>query len=113
MSSIFDKIKTMVSASLRGTRPSKHIKETPSENTSRPSPVPEITDAAQDREGLPEVMDAPLTSTRESRTLSSPTPRIGFQSQVAEKQRDPAVDGDLEDERIVDLLKDNDTSSHT
>lgn len=108
MSSIFDKIITAINASIRGARPSQRRSETPREERPHTSTVPEIADASQDRAKLPEVTDAPLSSIPDSSPLSVPAPRTSHQGQVADNQRDLDIDGDLEDERIVDLLNDND-----
>jgi hypothetical protein len=82
MSSILDKIRTAINASMRGTRPSQRRSGTPTQDTPRDSVVPEITDANQDRAELPEITDAPLTSLRESSSLSSPAPHASLQSPV-------------------------------
>jgi hypothetical protein len=108
MSSIFDKIITAINASIRGARPSQRRSETPRQEKPHTSTVPDVTDASQDRAGRPEVTEAPLPPPRESSPLSVPAPRISHQGKVPDNQRDLDIDGDLEDGRIVDLLKDND-----
>jgi hypothetical protein len=108
MSSIFDKVITAINATIRGARPSKRRSETPRQVRPPASTVPEIADASQDRAEVPEVTDAPLSSGRETPPLSVPPPRTSHQRQLDDNRRDLDMDRDLEDERIVDLLKDND-----
>ena len=108
MSSIFDKIITAINASIRGARPSQRRSETPGQERPHASTVPEVTDASQDRAEFPEVTEAALPPPRDSSPLSVRAPSISHQGQLADNQRDLDIDGDLEDKRIVDLLKDND-----
>ena len=108
MSSILDKIKTAINASLRGTRRSQHRPESPPQDSPQNAAVPEITDASEARVELPEVTDAPLTSLHDSPPLSPPPPPQTDQSHVTERPIDAGPDEELEDERIVDLLKDAD-----
>lgn len=104
MSSLLDKIKSAVNASLRGPRHSKPAPESPTADIPRPTALPEVMDADPHEERLPEVTEAPLA---EAPMRPSPTPPGDAESRVVEKRQQPESSDDLEDERIVDLLQDN------
>lgn len=105
MSSLLDKIRSAVNASLRGARRPERMRETPAQDAPRPTAPLEIEDADPNKVELPEVTEAPLV---ESTLRTDSTPHEDSRIQVAEKPQGPDVDVDLEDERIVDLLQDDD-----
>jgi len=105
MSSLLDKIKSAVNASLRGTRHYKTASESPTQDMPRTGALPDIMDAHPGQNVLPEVTEASLV---EAPTLPSPALHADSSNRVTDRQHpDPATD-DLEDQRIVDLLQDND-----
>ncbi len=107
MSSLFDKLKALVSARARGPRRYRQAHEAPDEAAQETAAVPEVTEAHAHRRKMPEVTEGqqPTTETaRPARTAGAGQPAPRLQERAEAPDRDDA----LEDDRIVDLLKDKD-----
>jgi len=102
MSSLLNKLKALVSANVRGTRRYYKEPEAPAETVEDPASVPEVTDAPAQRRKVPEVTEAPQGAEDSTRTA---IPTSTAASRVQEPGKDEDRADTLEEERIVDLLK--------
>jgi hypothetical protein len=103
MSSLLGKLKTLINANLRGAE----RKETPAaEGAQESMEVPEVTEAPTGRQKLPEVTEATQSHSELARPAASASEAA---SRVAESQQDEERTETLEEERIVDLLKDKES----
>jgi hypothetical protein len=102
MSSLLNKLKTLIGANLRGAERYER-KDAPAAEAARESTgVPEVTEARARRRKLPEVIEAPRSDSapiRPGANAAQPAAR------VAEPQPDKEQPETLEEERIIDLLK--------
>jgi len=102
MSSLLDKLKALVSANVRGTRRYNKEPEAPAETGEDPASVPEVTEAPAQRRKVPQVTEAPQVAKDSTRTA---VPTRTAASRVKEPEQDENQADALEEERIVDLLK--------
>jgi hypothetical protein len=102
MSSLLDKLKALVSANVRGPRRYNKEPEAPAGTAEEPTSVPEVTEAPAQRRQVPEVTEAPQAAQDSARTT---VPTSTAASRVKESEKDADQAGALEEERIVDLLK--------
>lgn len=101
MSSLLNKLKTLIGASARGPRRYAANDDAPRPGTSVASAPREVTDARVSQNDNHETVEARRVMTSPSRTASSsPEP-----SPIEEPDPDAAQIEELEDDRIVDLLK--------
>ena len=103
MSSLFSKLRALVSARARGPRRHRQAPEAPGET----APVPEVTEAPARRREVPEVTEGQqlnATSAQPATTAGADQPAARLEERAEAPDRDDA----LEDDRIVDLLKDKD-----
>ena len=103
MSSLFDKFKALVNARLFGPRPALREQRPSAESLQEPPSPRDITEASSDRHRVPEVTEA-IVDTEPEHATSSVAARSELQEE--QPQEDRTASDDLEDERIVDLLKD-------
>lgn len=106
MSSLLDKLRALVSANVRGSRRYNKDPEAPAETAEEATPVPEVTEASAQRRQVPEVTEAPPVAKDSARTVVPPSTAA---SRVEEPKKDEDQAGALEEERIVDLLKDQES----
>jgi hypothetical protein len=107
MSSLFEKLKALVSARARGPRRYRQAPEAPDEAAQETASVPEVAEAPAHRRKMPEVSEGQQPAAaidRPARTASAGQPAPRLQERAEAPDRDDA----LEDDRIVDLLKDKD-----
>ena len=102
MSSLLDKLRALVRANVRGSRRYNKEPEAPAESAEESTPVPEVTEAPAERRQVPEVTEAPSVAKDSARTV---IPTRTAASRVEETKPDEDQAGTLEEERIVDLLK--------
>ena len=102
MSSLLDKLRALVSANVRGPRRYNKEREALAETAQEPAPVPEVTEAPAQRRQVPEVTEAPQVAQDSARTA---VPTSTAASRVEEPKQDEDQADALEEERIVDLLK--------
>jgi hypothetical protein len=101
MSSLLNKLKTLIGASARGPRRYATNDDVPRPGTSVASAPREVTDARVSQDDKLEAVEALRVTTSLSRTASSsPEP-----SPIEEPDPDAAQIEQLEDDRIIDLLK--------
>ena len=102
MSSLFDKLKTLISASAREPRPHEPQAE---EET---GPPPEVSEATPRDAQLPEVTEAPLAQQEVEAPPPAPGGRL-LSPPSAEKPpgRQAEPEEDLEEGRVIDLLNDH------
>ena len=106
MSSLLGKLRSLMIAKVRGTRHTKRETEPPPEKTAAPAPVPEVTDAFPRQIELPEVVEAPQIDHAPPQTVR---PTIQSTSRVEAPRKKGTQTEPLEDDRIVDLLKDDES----
>jgi spore germination cell wall hydrolase CwlJ-like protein len=99
MSSLLSKLKTLISANLRG---AEHREEPSAEGAQESTGMPEVTEAPAGRQKLPEVAEATQSHHEPARPAANATEAA---SRVAESQKPEEKAETLEEERIVDLLK--------
>ena len=102
MSSLLDKLKTLIGANLRGTGRYERKDDPATGATREPTAAPEVTEAPARRQKLPEVTEAPHS---ESAPIRPGAKAAQPAARVAEPQPDEEQAETLEEERIVDLLK--------
>ena len=102
MSSLLNKLKTLIGANLRGARRQERKDDPAAEATREPTAVPEVTDAPARRQKLPEVVEAPQT---DSAPIQPGASAAQSAARIAEPQPDKEQGETLEEERIIDLLK--------
>jgi hypothetical protein len=104
MSSLFDKLKTLLGASARG--PRRYKKEpAPSAKAERDQgPVPEVVEAPARRQKMPEVVEAPLAESVQ--TLTQAPASSTDQPVIRVRERAEDQPETLEEGRVADLLKD-------
>jgi hypothetical protein len=101
MSSLVDKLKTLISAGARGSRQDE---AQPSEET---GPPPEVSEATPQHDDVPEVTEAPLADQQTEAPLPAPGGRLLSSPSAQESPgRQAEPEGDLEERRVVDLLDD-------
>ena len=106
MSSLLGKLKSLMVARVRGTRHYSRETEAPPEKTAVPGPLPEVTEASPRQTELPEVVEASQVDHAPPQTDRPTIPSI---SRVAAPRKEGAQTEPLEDDRIVDLLKDDES----
>ena len=106
MSSLLGKFKSLMIARVRGTRRYDREMEPAPEETEAPGPVPEVTEASLRQIELPEVVEALQVDHAPPRTV---TPTIQSTSRVEAPRKEGVQSEPLEDDRIVDLLKDDES----
>lgn len=102
MSSLLNKLKTLIGTSLRGAQRYERKDDAAAEAARESTAVPEVTEAPPRRQELPEVIEAPQSDSAPVRPAANAAQRA---SRVAEPQPDKEQAETLEEERIVDLLK--------
>jgi hypothetical protein len=115
MSSLFEKLKTLVTARVLGPAPRRSDPAAPDEGEAESGPVPEVTDASAHRPHVPEVTEA---SPAEMAAFEEPVPVQETGSPSSQKERvskgskgidDSQIESSepdsLEDARVADLLK--------
>jgi hypothetical protein len=117
MSSLFSKLRSLVSARVRGPRRYETKPAPPTETARERPPEPEVTEALARQHKLPEVTDAPqvesATSPRHERPAESlevsaqPAPTASSRPVlvVKEPRAEQSQTEALEEERVADLLK--------
>ena len=107
MSSLLGKLKSLMIARVRGTRHYSQETEPPAEKTAAPGPVPEVTEASPRQIELPEVVEAPQADHAPLQTVKPII--LQSTSRVEAPRKEGAQTEPLEDDRIVDLLKDDES----
>ena len=102
MSSLLNKLKSLMAARVRGTRQYTREPEQPSDKAEAPGSLPQVTEASSRRVELPEVTEAPQAEHATSGTVTATSPPP---SRVEEPRKEKARNGPFEDDRIVDLLR--------
>lgn len=112
MSSLFEKLRTLVTARVLGPAPRPSDPTAPDEGEAESGPVPEVTDASAHRQHVPEVTEA---SPAKIAAFEEPVPVQETGSPSAEKERvskgiddsqiESSESDSLEDARVADLLK--------
>jgi hypothetical protein len=101
MSSLLDKLKTLISASARGPRPQEP------RDKEETGPPPAVSEATQGDAQLPEVTEAPLVQQEAEALPPAPGGRLASPPSTQKSPgRRAEPEGDLEEGRVVDLLND-------
>jgi hypothetical protein len=102
MSSLLERLKALVSASVRAPRRYETKPEPPAETLQDRTILPEVTEASHRQQKLPEVSEAEANealSHEKTSTASEPRRQV-------EALEDEELTDQVEEERIVDLLED-------
>jgi hypothetical protein len=112
MSSLFEKLKTLVTARVLGSAPRQSDSAATDEREAKAGPVPEVTDASAQRQDMPEVTEASPTeiavfdeTASLQKTDSTPPKKEGLEKAGADSQIDGSKSDSLEDARVADLLE--------
>ena len=101
MSSLLDKLRTLISSNVRG--PRRYRKESsPPAEPQESSRAPEVTEAPARKQKVPEVTEAPEAYEAPSQVAATTRQQV---SRVEEPRKEEDETEALEEERIVDLLK--------
>lgn len=100
MSSLLSKLKTLVQAGARGPRRRQKAPGKAQTAAQEPDSVPEVTDATAQRRTLAEVTEASSAQAAQPQAAA-----LKPAHDLAEPGPDEVHSGELEEERVVDLLK--------
>jgi len=101
MSRLMSKIKTLLSAQVRGPRRHRSTPSPQTEAEAGPSAQAEVTEAPKDRQTRPEVAEGALRPARPSQAPASPL----ASSRITPPARAEAAPDALEDGRVADFLQ--------
>jgi hypothetical protein len=112
MSSLLEKLKALVNATVRGPQrldPGEGSTAAKPEKTAEGQPLPEVTEGSTAEKDLPEVSEAPLPTRTATVSPAAPQKRQSDASaRIAASEESPEETRELEEGRVVDLLKDQD-----